>query len=154
MNANYLGTIIWQNVSKFLGLKSRQRKQRVKEFRLCFRCLGEHNFAQCTSGWSCYKCKSTKHHNLIHFDLPQSAATSVGSGVDLVGTPNADTGRSNIPGYNRAAIQNACQRTTVLLATAVVHVLDICGECQEFRSEIVTLTGLGVECRLVTAGEG
>ncbi|PIC12590.1 hypothetical protein B9Z55_028354 [Caenorhabditis nigoni] len=52
-----------QNCRKFATVEL--RKNRIRELRLCFRCLMPgHSSRQCTSKWKCYSCKGN-HHEAI-----------------------------------------------------------------------------------------
>lgn len=48
------------------SIPSRRRVLKVRG--ACFRCFGRHFVYNCTSLNVCWKCKSTKHHTLLHID--------------------------------------------------------------------------------------
>ncbi|XP_063631340.1 uncharacterized protein LOC134802635 [Cydia splendana] len=144
---------------KFLEMKPAARKREVVSLRLCFKCLNGHNINQCTYNKNCYKCNSAKHHYLLHFDLPATgsdreqrltsnnvatsgkahSATSSSPSAPIVSAPLAsDNPGSAVP---RVTVLVASQvnkpdmyQRKVLLATAVIRVLDSSGNFQEARA--------------------
>ena len=55
------------NCRKFVKLDMAERRRIAIENRLCFRCLGAHNQAQCTEEISCEKCNG-RHRTAMHND--------------------------------------------------------------------------------------
>ncbi|XP_052749335.1 uncharacterized protein LOC113519502 [Galleria mellonella] len=139
---------------KFLGLTPTIRKRHVISNNLCFRCLNSHNIAQCQYNRNCYKCNSPKHHSLLHFDLPAGARerqqrspsnhimsnTNAPDHVPQVTVPAAtvqstSTSVNNVfGGMSSQAIPCGTYQHTVLLATAMVRVLDSHGYYLEARA--------------------
>jgi hypothetical protein len=143
---------------KFLAMKPTARKRQAVSLRLCFRCLNGHNIDQCKYNVNCYKCNSTKHHYLLHFDLPTAVpdqqrlmsndistngrfynATTLSANAPVVNAPLAsDLSGSAGPGITGLTASHVDElsmyQRTVLLATAVVRVLDNSGCYQEARA--------------------
>ncbi|XP_063537553.1 uncharacterized protein LOC134746911 [Cydia strobilella] len=144
---------------KFLEMKPAARKRQVVSLRLCFKCLNGHNINQCTYNKNCYKCNSAKHHYLLHFDLPATGsdreqrltsnkfttsgevhnASSSSPSAPIVSAPfpsgNPGSAVPGVTGLMASQVNkpNMYQRK-VLLATAIIRVLDSSGSFQEARA--------------------
>ncbi|XP_063384362.1 uncharacterized protein LOC134670465 [Cydia fagiglandana] len=144
---------------KFLEMKPAARKREVVSLRLRFKCLNGHNINQCTYNKNCYKCNSAKHHYLLHFDLPATgsdreqrltsnnvatsgkahSATSSSPSAPIVSAPSASGNPgSAVPGITGLTASQANKsdrfQRKVLLATAIIRVLDSSGNFQEARA--------------------
>jgi hypothetical protein len=117
---------------KFLAMTPAARKRHVIAHNLCFRCLNGHNIDRCNYNGNCYKCNSSKHHYLLHFDLPASAsdrqhrpATSNG----CISRPAPDSAPASVPSTSAPSASsspvNAVPGTTGLMASHVNK--DHCG---------------------------
>ncbi|XP_048001438.1 uncharacterized protein LOC125238208 [Leguminivora glycinivorella] len=138
---------------KFLEMKPAARKRQVVSLRLCFKCLNGHNIDKCTYNKNCYKCNSAKHHYLLHFDIPASGsdreqrltsnvatngkshnAASSSSSVPVVSAPlTSGNPEGAVPGVSGLMASQA-KKPKVLLATAIIRVLDSSGRYQEARA--------------------
>ncbi|XP_047996324.1 uncharacterized protein LOC125234163 [Leguminivora glycinivorella] len=138
---------------KFLEMKPAARKRQVVSLRLCFKCLNGHNIDKCTYNKNCYKCNSAKHHYLLHFDIPASGsdreqrltsnvatngkshnAASSSSSVPVVSAPlTSGNPEGAVPGVSGLMASQA-MKPKVLLATAIIRVLDSSGRYQEARA--------------------
>ncbi|XP_047998344.1 uncharacterized protein LOC125235800 [Leguminivora glycinivorella] len=138
---------------KFLEMKPAARKRQVVSLRLCFKCLNGHNIDKCTYNKNCYKCNSAKHHYLLHFDLPATGSdreqrltsnvatngkshNSVSSfpSVPVVSAPlTSGNPEGAVPGVSGLMASQA-KKPKVLLATAIIRVLDSSGRYQEARA--------------------
>lgn len=148
---------------QFLAMKPAVRKRQVISLNLCFKCLNGHNISQCTYNNNCYKCNSPKHHYLLHFDVPASVPErqqrTVANNVSQEpyhnvsmsrvprepvmpassGAPSTnvllDNAAPGITGLMASHVSEPCTyQRTVLLATAVVRVLDHSENYQEARA--------------------
>ena len=61
----------------FLKLPVDQRPELVKQHKLCFNCLGQHRFSECTSSKRCFinNCGG-KHHSTLHIDKKRECTSS------------------------------------------------------------------------------
>ncbi|XP_044742380.1 uncharacterized protein LOC123304888, partial [Chrysoperla carnea] len=121
--------------SKFQALELEKKYDLVRRSHLCFNCLGPHLRTLCKSIKSCSKCRSNKHHRLLHPEGKtfESKAEATESKPEVTQTPQTSA----------VAMQNnsfACQVSKkakpkqVLLGTAVVLVRDTCGQFQPARA--------------------
>jgi hypothetical protein len=109
----------------FLAKSLDERMTVAAEKRWCYNCLNaSHSMRECTSIFSCQKCKR-KHHTLLHREQPASkmdpAAGDPPSSVALVAKESL-------------AQSNSPVNTTVLLATALVQIRDASGGFHTFRA--------------------
>ncbi|XP_063358857.1 uncharacterized protein LOC134648296 [Cydia amplana] len=108
----------------FIAKSVDERMAITTERKWCYNCLNaSHSVRQCTSIFSCQKCKR-KHHTLLHREQAASNPEPSGeksSSVVLLAKESLTP--SNSP-----------SNTTVLLATALVQIRDASGEFQTFRA--------------------
>ncbi|XP_061716620.1 uncharacterized protein LOC133524551 [Cydia pomonella] len=112
----------------FLAKSVDERMAVTTERKWCYNCLNaSHSVRQCTSIFSCQKCKR-KHHTLLHREQaasnPEPSGEKSSSVVLLAKEPLTPS--------------NSPSNTTVLLATALVQIRDASGEFQTFRALLDT----------------
>lgn len=129
--------------SAFQNKDAIDRYNFAKQKRLCINCLqASHRSSTCRSQSSCRLCQA-RHHTLLHFNRSTSEPTSTSSpstsaahvdtssaiptsSINLVSSP------SNSQPVNSLA-NLIPSKTTVLLSTAILEVLDIRGNFQKVR---------------------
>ncbi|XP_076302063.1 uncharacterized protein LOC143220282 [Lasioglossum baleicum] len=110
---------------EYKALPPAERRSRVERARLCFNCLGRHQFAACPSTRSCMSC-GERHHSSIHDTFRDgSRQTTTHHTLDC----------RDLKGK-------------VLLATAIIQVADRYGRHQEVRA----LIDQGSEISMITEG--
>lgn len=110
----------------FIKLDVEQRKEFVKENRLCFNCLVKgHSIQTCRQSTSCRKC-GRKHHTLLHYDVvSQPALTETAHNPEEPEAENAELLSMKVSTDNR---------TQVVLATALVGIKDKYGTLTHLRA--------------------
>jgi len=115
----------------FLRLDVKDKKNSIKQLRLCYNCLRpNHSAQQCPSKSSCRKCNG-RHHTLVHSSQPQQADPSENKKVE----PAVTSHYSNPDTWSPA-----------LLSTAVVEVKDVYDKYQSIR----VLLDNGSQCSFIT----
>ncbi|KAF2882380.1 hypothetical protein ILUMI_23800 [Ignelater luminosus] len=100
---------------KQFGLK--ERSEKAEELKVCYSCLAKGHFTgKCKSRYNCQRCKS-RHHTLLH---QVESVASVSSAEAEQPTVNLSAFGSN--------------QTTVLLATAILRILDSGGNSHPARA--------------------
>lgn len=106
-----------------------ERFQFAKSSRLCLNCLSDmHMIKNCNSTSLCRQCKQ-KHHTLLHFDKRNSLSTQVETTVEAPSAASTSEPVNSLTGL-------LPKKTSVLLATALVEVLDSRGNFQKVRTLI------------------
>lgn len=126
---------------KFRELSTDKRIDRVNVLKLCRNCLKpNHNMNECKSQFKCIVCQKS-HHVLLHIDNKKSDFSSRHSDTSA---PNVKVSSSqtslSAPGPSVSCVSNSrhaasvhTQASTVILGTAVVHVLDQTNSYQPCR---------------------
>lgn len=120
-----------------------QRRETLKQYNLCFNCLGSHRVANCRITKRCLKC-GHKHHTTIH---QKEAAQSTSSDT----TPSTSNSKStHSASTDTHVLQASCHiqpsNSGVLLATAQVLAISSRGDIIKARA----LIDQGSEISLVT----
>lgn len=106
----------------FITLPISERIEKVASLKLCKICLRKHE-GKCFSRF-CFKC-SKPHNTLLHLQS-KKVSDSEGSGKDVETPKNRHEPVVDATGSTTAHANNDYER--VLLATAVVHVINPCGK--------------------------
>ncbi|XP_055941843.1 uncharacterized protein LOC129971891 [Argiope bruennichi] len=129
---------------QFLQFSPQKRYETVREKHLCLNCFGSHKIAQCKSKHTCFTCKA-KHHTLLH-RMQVSTVSDDSSSINSRQTPSvADPCSSCNPSPLTSCF--VTQKKRVILATAVVYVLDSFGTVRKGRA----LLDSGSMCNLMTS---
>lgn len=109
---------------EYIALTPVQRIDKIKELHLCENCLRQgHASNECPSKITCTVCKN-RHHHTLHVDSKTS-------------TINSDFNNScndNFNNNNEDRVSLTCSTgSTVMLGTAIIHVLDVLGKYQPVR---------------------
>lgn len=126
------------NCQQFLSLAPPQRRDKCKEFRLCFNCLASSHMAdKCSSKFTCRRCNG-RHHTLLHVDNRNSGAVVTPALNDAASNTNLNRGVSkvasglepiggNLPQQSLSCSAQSPNLTTVLLGTALARIQDSAG---------------------------
>jgi hypothetical protein len=121
--------------NKFTNMTVYQRRQVVKEKRLCWNCLREHAVKDCQSKSTCKVCKRN-HHSLLHYENTVKGGESTSNTREETrlecSTSTCHSSRETIG--------------TVLLGTAIIQVRDKFGTYRDVR----VLLDSGSQCCLIT----
>lgn len=107
----------------FLAKSIDERMAVAFEKRWCYNCLNaSHSVRECSSIFSCQKCKR-KHHTLLHRE-------------QAISNPNESKSSSSITLIAKESLTSSSSplNTTVLLATAIIEIRDAFGEFHTFRA--------------------
>uniref|UniRef100_A0A182N238 Peptidase aspartic putative domain-containing protein n=1 Tax=Anopheles dirus TaxID=7168 RepID=A0A182N238_9DIPT len=114
--------------STFLAMPIKLRKQKIKELNRCFNCLGAgHSCLKCASKWRCVTCNG-KHHSLLHESVNNPPAPSA---VNVVAS---ECQPSNSPASQIVLTASSKVKTTVLLSTVLLNVVDRFGNDHQARA--------------------
>lgn len=132
---------------KFKELKLEDRINVVKKHRLCYNCLSTfHSSSNCHSKGSCYVCKHSGHHTLLHrysVSLSQTAkAMPAENDSDFNQMP-----LPTVPDSPRISLIASGQSKTVLINTAVVYVRDSLNKRKALRAVLDSAS----ECSFLTS---
>ena len=94
----------------FISFPVGKREKLVKEWRLCFNCLGSHRKDQCSSKFLCKFCNS-RHHSLLHKDF-NSNANGTNKGPNP--KPPSRTPQRFPPGTNQREGSHSALKTCAL----------------------------------------
>ena len=94
-----------------------QRRDSVKNQRLCFNCLGQHKSSQCTSRYRCRKCQR-KHHTSI---CPGPKNSDSPGNTQRSDTPPRPSNNPSIPPNIPPSTSTALHLTTVSTSTSALH---------------------------------
>ncbi|XP_071056121.1 uncharacterized protein [Onthophagus taurus] len=109
------GDHIIYGCNKFKALTTSKRVEEVKKLRLCLNCLRSGHFSMdCKSLSTCKACKQ-KHNTLLHYDTQTNTHT---------------TEKRVTTAHTMKALEN----TSIILATAQVHIKDATGKWCEARA--------------------
>lgn len=123
----------------FLKLSIEERRHQIKSLNLCFNCLKQnHQVGSCTSK-GCRNC-GQRHNTLLHLKTNPEGTASKSKTTEEV--KPADSQNSLI------SIMSSTGSTEVLLATAIVDILDNHGNCTQARA----LLDSGSQSNLMTKG--
>ncbi|XP_059223171.1 uncharacterized protein LOC131996976 [Stomoxys calcitrans] len=106
---------------RFLEMNQEQRFITVKRNNLCLNCFSSnHKLNQCTSKFSCSKCK-LRHHTLLHKESRQLDTEDM---VNLEAQPGTSRFAAQNAASDESRVQNCfvSTRKQVLLGTAIVHI--------------------------------
>lgn len=106
---------------RFLERSPQERMSYAQQRKLCLNCLHHaHQLQECGSRFRCRTCQ-LRHHSSLHF--PNESQVALGNNLSDSGPISESTN-----------VANACEpQSTVLLATAVVHILDGARNYQPIR---------------------
>ncbi|KAJ8914034.1 hypothetical protein NQ315_017552 [Exocentrus adspersus] len=139
--------------AQFTHLSPKDRYNLAKSRKWCINCLGsKHLVKDCGSSSRCFKCNQA-HHTLLHFVDSATASTSniTPPPQDSTSSPST-TPPSNLDyadSSSRATTSLSCSlssKTTVLLSTALIKVLDSQGNYRTLRA----LLDSGSQVNIVT----
>ncbi|XP_072757717.1 uncharacterized protein [Anoplolepis gracilipes] len=132
------------NCSQYTSKSVPQRLAVLKQYKLCFNCLGPHKVSECRIAKRCLKC-GKRHHTSIHqkFIPKQSTSESTSS---IIETAAATRSKSTEAHVLHSAFQDRQLTSSILLATAEVFVMSSNGESRKVR----TLIDQGSEISLVS----
>lgn len=51
----------------FMAMSTTTKRMHVRNEGACYRCFGDHFMEECLTSLKCWKCKSDRHHTLLHF---------------------------------------------------------------------------------------
>lgn len=129
----------------FLALSSADRRSTIAKLQYCANCLAyNHTEAKCRSSHTCFTC-GERHHSLLH--ASGGASKSVNPNPRFAAhviVPSAPTSTVNINSCNSQT--EIISSSNILLATAIVNVLDVNGEVHSLRA----LIDQGSEANFVT----
>ncbi|XP_050514907.1 uncharacterized protein LOC126890102 [Diabrotica virgifera virgifera] len=126
-----------KDCSLFLNKSPYERYNACKRMRLCFKCLEKHDSRSCSVTSRCCHCNSS-HHSLLHFKSSESAtqgATSVAA-VPTTASSDAQVNTGTLSSHAASLGSVTSKNSSVLLATAVVEIMDGCGLYQPVRALI------------------
>ncbi|XP_058817233.1 uncharacterized protein LOC131680534 [Topomyia yanbarensis] len=140
----------------FKKLSIAARYNKAKQAALCFSCLRKgHRTANCRSSQACSTC-SKKHHSLMHPEERKLESSNLPPTELKSGGAELTAAKCTLPDI---VYVNTSVKRQVLLATAVVHVLDSCGMLHNCRAlldsgamanfvseRMIDLLGLRKEC--------
>ncbi|XP_044264765.1 uncharacterized protein LOC123011414 [Tribolium madens] len=116
----------------FLQKSPQSRFDLIKQYKWCINCLGsKHNLRNCNSTSLCREC-GKKHHSLLHFPGDAKAQTSTFMEINKPSSPSTSTStQQTVSSFTNLLPVNT--RTTILLSTAVVEILDKVGAAHKIR---------------------
>lgn len=122
----------------FLKLNVNARYGKAKHFGLCFRCLKRgHRTADCKAEKKCSEC-SRAHHSLMHPESkidPEKPIQKTAVDATAASNPVDKKESASTASTNCSLLCNATEtKNQVLLATAIVSVIDACGIQQKCRA--------------------
>lgn len=122
----------------FLAMPASERKATITRLQYCVNCLAfNHTESKCRSSHTCFTC-GERHHSLHHVSKP---STSIQRVVAHVTAPSRIT---HAGAYNSQS--EIIASSHVLLATAIVKVLDVSGNSHSLRA----LIDQGSEANFIT----
>lgn len=133
--------------NQFQRLSIPERYNFLREKQLCFACFGPHSRNLCTTRFSCRRCKSKKHHTLLHSAQPTGPADASPAYSTYPVQPNTSNSLTNVnpgpSGVVNPSTTLSCNLVPdahkpsyvkqVLLGTAVVSVPDAFGRRHDIR---------------------
>ncbi|XP_067616195.1 uncharacterized protein [Eurosta solidaginis] len=129
------GSHVLRKCQQFLQWTPFERKSFASTHKLCFNCLGHSTSTPCSSKHSCFTCGG-RHHTLLHFNHSKlsSNTTSLRDPEPLSNSPHVN----HAPLVNPQMVSNNLVHTssTILLATAIVNVIDASGQPVRLRALI------------------
>lgn len=114
----------------FLSLPAAERKTVINKIQHCMNCLAyDHHESKCRSSHTCFTC-GERHHSLLHTSKTSAETVNRVAAHTLASVP------SSVVEYSSCNTRTKSSSNSVLLATAIVTVLDVDGESHAFRALI------------------
>ncbi|KAJ8910134.1 hypothetical protein NQ315_003505 [Exocentrus adspersus] len=131
---------------EFLTLTPNERFQLAKNKNLCINCLSNiHKTSNCNSTSTCRLCQR-RHHTMLHFDSGKvnnnsSTFSNISSATPAINNKpthtnefvQPSTSQTNLPSSVTSVTSCLTNSNTVVLATAVIEVVDVRGNFQKVR---------------------
>lgn len=115
---------------KFLSASAAERKTIINKIQHCMNCLAyNHHESKCRSSHTCFTC-GERHHSLLHTSKASAETVNRVAAHTLASVP------SSVVEYSSCNTRTKSPSNSVLLATAIVTVLDVDGEAHAFRALI------------------
>ncbi|XP_025205862.1 uncharacterized protein LOC112602140 [Melanaphis sacchari] len=105
---------------KFNEMSVDKRRNVVLSRKLCFACMSpSHMLDTCSSKGGCRSCSSKRHHTLLHREQNRTSTTdNTTPNTTSISQPTTSSGGSS------SLVGAACTNSTVVLGTAIVHIID------------------------------